>query len=84
LADSGLTSATLAEGQPKAIRRGTYTSVKDLIARIGQFIDGWNDGCQPFTWTKPADDGKKLPERDTRSESTLRAELRIFAPSVVR
>jgi hypothetical protein len=56
LADSGLTSATLAEGQPKAIRRGTYTSVKDLIARIGRFIDGWNDGCQPFTWTKPADE----------------------------
>jgi hypothetical protein len=23
---------------------------------IGQFIDGWNDGCQPFTWTKPADE----------------------------
>jgi transposase len=40
----------------QAIRRGTYTSVKDLVARIGQFIDGWNDRCQPFTWTKPADE----------------------------
>jgi DDE superfamily endonuclease len=40
----------------QAIRRGTYTSVKELIARIGQFIDGWNDRCHPFTWTKPADE----------------------------
>jgi transposase len=40
----------------QAIRRGTYTSVKDLIAKIGTFIDGWNDRCQPFVWTKPADE----------------------------
>jgi transposase len=40
----------------QSIRRGTFTSVTDLIAKIGQFIDGWNDRCQPFTWTKPADE----------------------------
>jgi transposase len=40
----------------QAIRRGTFTSVKDLTAKIGQFIDGWNDRCQPFAWTKPADE----------------------------
>jgi transposase len=40
----------------QAIRRGTFTSVKDLIARIGAFIDGWNDRCQPFVWTKSADE----------------------------
>jgi transposase len=47
----------------QAIRRGTYTSVKDLIAAIETFIDGWNDRCQPFTWTKTADDilGKARP-----------------------
>lgn len=39
----------------QAIRRGTFTSVKDLIAAIENFIDGWNDRCQPFTWTKTAD-----------------------------
>src|SRR5215203_5019098 len=27
----------------QAIRRGTFTSVKDLIAAIETFIDGWND-----------------------------------------
>jgi len=39
----------------QAIRRGTFTSVKDLIGAIGAFIDGWNQRCQPFVWTKPAD-----------------------------
>lgn len=40
----------------QAIRRGTFTSVKDLITAIGTFIDGWNDRCQLFTWTKTADE----------------------------
>jgi transposase len=39
----------------QAIRRGTFTSVKDLITAIETFIDGWNDRCHPFTWTKNAD-----------------------------
>lgn len=39
----------------QAIRLGTFTSVKDLIAAIETFIDGWNDRCQPFTWTKAPD-----------------------------
>ncbi|HWX99481.1 MAG TPA: IS630 family transposase [Mycobacterium sp.] len=40
----------------QAIRRGTFTSVKDLIAAIETFIDAWNDRCQPFVWTKTADE----------------------------
>lgn len=40
----------------QAIRRGTFTSVKDLIAAIETFIDAWNDRCEPFAWTKTADD----------------------------
>jgi transposase len=39
----------------QAIRRGTFTSVKDLITAIETFIDGWNDRCEPFEWTKDAD-----------------------------
>ncbi len=39
----------------QAIRRGTFTSVRDLITAIENFIDGWNDRCHPFTWTKTAD-----------------------------
>jgi len=44
---------SLAERQ--AIHRGTYTSVKDLNAKIRAYIDGWNDRAHPFTWTKTAD-----------------------------
>jgi transposase len=40
----------------QAIRRGTFTSVKDLIAAIEIFIDAWNERCAPFIWTKSADD----------------------------
>ena len=40
----------------QAIRRGTFRSVKELTAAIGAFIDAYNDRCQPFTWTKDADD----------------------------
>jgi len=40
----------------QAIRRGTYRWVKELTAKIGAFIDGWNERCQPFVWTKSADE----------------------------
>ncbi len=39
-----------------AIRRGTFTSVKDLIVAIETFIDAWNERCEPFRWTKTADE----------------------------
>jgi transposase len=40
----------------QAIRRGTFESVKALVDAIRRFIDGWNDRCEPFTWTKTADE----------------------------
>ncbi len=39
----------------QAIRRGTFDSVRDLKGAIRAFIDGWNDRCEPFIWTKDAD-----------------------------
>jgi transposase len=36
----------------KAIRRGTFTSVADLVQAIRIFIDAWNERCQPFQWTR--------------------------------
>jgi hypothetical protein len=33
----------------QAIRRGSFTPVKDLINAIENFIDGWDDRCHPFT-----------------------------------
>jgi transposase len=40
----------------QAIRRGSFTSVKELTAAIGAFIDNWNDHPVPFAWTKDADE----------------------------
>jgi transposase len=39
----------------QAIRRGTFTSVPDLIGAIRTFIDAYNQCCQPFAWTKTAE-----------------------------
>jgi transposase len=40
----------------QAIRRGTFSSVKDLTTAIGRFIDAYNERCSPFTWTKDANE----------------------------
>jgi len=40
----------------QAIRRGSYASVPELVTAIQTFIDGWNERCHPFTWTRTADD----------------------------
>jgi transposase len=40
----------------QAIRRGSFGSVRDLTDAIRRFIDGWNERCQPFAWTKTADE----------------------------
>ena len=39
----------------RAIRRGSFTSVKDLTSKIDRFVAGYNQSCQPFVWTAPAD-----------------------------
>jgi len=53
----------------QAIHRGTFGSVKDLNAKIRAFIDGWNDRCHPFVWTKTADEILKKAQRPTTSVS---------------
>jgi transposase len=53
----------------QAIRRGTFTSVKDLVAAISRFIDGWNERCHPFSWTKTADEILPHARRQGTSET---------------
>jgi transposase len=53
----------------QAIRRGTFTSVKDLNAKIRAFIDGWNDRAHPFVWTKTADEILAKAKRPTTSDT---------------
>ncbi|MDL5160621.1 IS630 family transposase [Actinomycetospora termitidis] len=40
----------------QAIRRGSFDNVAQLVEKIRTFIDGWNDRCHPFTWTKTAEE----------------------------
>jgi transposase len=40
----------------QAIHRGSFASVDDLHAAIRAYIDAYNDRCEPFTWTKTADE----------------------------
>jgi transposase len=53
----------------QAIRRGTFTSVKDLIAAIEAFIDAWNERCAPFAWTKGADEILAKAKRQATSNT---------------
>jgi transposase len=39
----------------QAIRRGSFRSVKELIAMINAFTTQWNEGSTPFAWVKTAD-----------------------------
>jgi len=39
----------------RAIRRGSFKSVKELVAMIDTFTRSWNDGASPFVWVKTAD-----------------------------
>jgi hypothetical protein len=55
----------------QAIRRGTFISAADLKVAISTFITGWNERCEPFVWTKTADE--LLPHcRPSRNSSFTR------------
>ena len=54
----------------KAIRRGTFASVPDLIAAIDAYLAQHNSNPRPFTWTKTAD---QIVEKVQRGRVTLDA-----------
>ncbi len=59
----------------QAIRRGTFKSVKDLIGAIRCFVDGWNDRCHPFVWTKTPDEVlSHARRRQTTSDAGTRCQ----------
>jgi transposase len=49
----------------QAIHRGTFRSVRELNAKIRAFVDGWNDRCHPFVWTKTSEEILKKANRQT-------------------
>lgn len=55
----------------KTIRRGSFTSVKDLIGKIDHFVTGYNKHCKPLTWTATADSIlQKLEQLTSRISGT--------------
>ena len=40
----------------KALRRGVFHSVPDLIAKIQAYLDAHNNDPKPFVWTATADE----------------------------
>ena len=54
----------------QAIRRGSFSSVRELIAMIDAFTRQWNDGSSPFTWVKTADEilAKAVRKRPATNE----------------
>jgi putative transposase len=49
----------------KAIRRGSFNSVKELIQKIDHFVSQYNKTCAPFVWTATADSILEKLERLT-------------------
>jgi transposase len=54
----------------QAIRRGTFSSVQDLVTAIENYIDGWNERCRPFVWTKDADTILAKARRSTKTKDS--------------
>lgn len=39
----------------KTVRRGSFSSVKDLVNKVDHFVAQYNKSCKPFVWTATAD-----------------------------
>ena len=55
----------------QAIRRGSFTSVRQLTDTIGAFTGHWNDHPGPFAWTKDADEVLASIQRAKTKNKTL-------------
>jgi transposase len=53
----------------QAIRRASFTSVRQVTDAIRTFIDAWNDRCVPFIWTKTVDEILTIANRKAASET---------------
>ncbi len=56
----------------RAIRRGSFRSVREVVDAIRRFIDAWNERCTPFVWTKTADEILAEANRQTNLLRTTR------------
>lgn len=54
----------------QAIRYGSFDSIKQFTAAIRGSIEGWNERCHPFSWTKTP--GEILPHATRKRGSDAR------------
>ena len=54
----------------KALRRGVFHSVPDLIAKIQEYLDTHNDESKPFVWTAKAEDVLAKVQRGPRDRGS--------------
>jgi hypothetical protein len=52
----------------RALRRGVFESVDDLVAAIHRYLDAHNEDPRPFVWTAKATD---ILEKVKRARATL-------------
>jgi len=60
-----------AELTEKAIRRGSFCSLADLVAAIDDFMDAYNQSSKPFVWTATA---QQISEKIARCRAITRTE----------
>src|SRR5271157_4416301 len=54
----------------RAIRRGSFSSVKDLVEKIDAFVQHYNRCHHPFVWTATADSTSRLLKNSCRWNKT--------------
>lgn len=62
----------------RAIRRGSFSSVKELIAKIDQFAASYNKTKAPFNWTATADSIAEKLQRLCRQISGTSHQMRCY------
>jgi transposase len=55
----------------KAVRRGAFVSVPDLVQAIEAFLEAWNESPRPFVWTAQREEILKKIERARAKLETI-------------
>ena len=66
----------------RAIRRGSFPKVPELIERIERFVKSYNKTARPFRWTATADSIlEKLDRLTERISGTAHSRVHTAVPS---
>jgi hypothetical protein len=74
------TEGSFSTSDRQAVRRDHFTSVTGLATTIGRFCRSWNKHCQPFAWTRAADEVLAKLNRQTTSATEHQGDQRTIWP----